>query len=91
MKPLFLLNFLIACDDKYVPLQLWKLYASIQLAILKYSYLIFFVLSAIPCLFKSLGICIEGFWMRADFLNEARWLEGHPIYKISLFHVVFRA
>ena len=51
----FLLNFLIACNNKQVFLQLLKLHASIQLDKLKYSYLI--------TLFKSLGICAEGFWI----------------------------
>ena len=40
------------CDNKCVSLQVWKLHASIQLAVLKYSCLIFFCLTSYSMLIQ---------------------------------------
>ena len=47
----------------------------------------FFFFSVIPIRLKALGICTEGFRVRADFLNAVRWWEGYPICKISLVNL----
>ena len=33
----------------------------------------FFAFSAIPCWWKTLGICAQGHWIRADFFCDVRW------------------
>lgn len=33
----------------------------------------------------------EGFWCRADFSYEVRWLERQPIFKVSLVNFALRA
>ena len=43
---------------------------------------------SIPCRWKVLGICAEGFWIRANFLFGVRWLEGHRTCKINLVNFV---
>ena len=42
---------------------------------------------AVPCWLKALGICAEGFWIRADLLYEVWWLEGRLVGTISLVNV----
>ena len=43
-----------------------------------------FFSSAISYWLKALGIYAVGFWIRADFLYEIRWQEGHLICKIQI-------
>ena len=43
----------------------------------------FFVFSANSLCFKSLGFFAKDFWIRADFLYEARWCGEYSICKIN--------
>ena len=59
-----------------------------KLTLLKHLYLNnSFVFLAIPCWLKALGICPQGFWIRADFPHKVSWCERHPNCKISLVNL----
>ena len=37
------------------------------------------------------GIFAEGFFIRADFFDDVRWWEGHPVCEISVVRFICRS
>ena len=54
-----------------------------------FIHLKYFCHSRYSTLIKTFGIWTKGFWIRVDFLYEARWSKGHPICKISSVNFTF--